>query len=178
AWTIGRSIGNAGTPTTGVTATPTQAAPVATHEVKPKSAIGFDPFGADGQERPELAPNAVDSKSSTDWHSESYTSADFGNLKKGVGLLLDLGQSVPVKQVTVDFGSLSPSGTVELRIGNSADLNDLKAVHKFSGLSGKKTYSADSAEKGRYVLIWFTKLPPYQGMFRGSVFDVKVTAVK
>ncbi|MER7210734.1 protein kinase family protein [Streptosporangium sp. NPDC000239] len=178
AWTIGRSIGNAGTPTAGVTVTPTQPVPVETREVKPKSVTGFDPFGADGEERPELALNAVDSKSSTDWHSESYTSADFGNLKKGVGLLLDLGQSVPVKQVTVDFGNLSPSGTVELRIGDSADLGGLKTVHKFSGLTGKKTYSADSTEKGRYVLIWFTKLPPYQGMFRGSVFDVKVTAVK
>ncbi|MFF4988819.1 protein kinase family protein [Streptosporangium saharense] len=183
AWTIGRSIGNADTPATDVTATPTQAAPVETREVKPESATGFDPLSTDGdhEERPELAPNAVDGKPSTDWHTQSYASVDFGNLKKGVGLLLDLGQSVPVKQVTVDFGSQTSGGTAEIRVGGSADLNSLKAVHKFSGLGGKKTYSADSTEKGRYLLVWFTKLPDqptYQGMFRGSVFDVKVTAVK
>lgn len=178
AWTIGRSIGNADTPTTDVTATPTQAAPVETREVKPESVTGFDPMGADGEERPELALLAVDGKPSTDWHSESYASADFGNLKSGVGLLLDLGQSVPVKQVTIDFGGESSGGTVELRVGGSADLNSLKAIHKFSGATGKKTYNAEAPEKGRYLLVWFTKLPTYQGKFRGTVHDVKVTAVK
>ncbi|GAA3080655.1 protein kinase family protein [Streptosporangium carneum] len=177
AWTLGRSIGNAGTPTPGVTVTPTPTTAVATREVKPQSVSGFDPLG-DGEERAELALNAVDGKPSTDWHSESYESVDFGRLKAGVGLLLDLGQNVPVKQVTVDFGGESSGGTVELRIGDSADLNSLSVAHRFTDASGKKTFSADSPQKGRYVLLWFTKLPTYQGKYRGTVHDVKVLAIK
>ncbi|MEU0521217.1 protein kinase family protein [Streptosporangium sp. NPDC006007] len=180
AWTLGRNIGNGGTPAVGETATPTPTVTVATREVKPQSVSGFDPLG-DGEERAELALNAVDGKPSTDWHSESYGSADFGRLKQGVGLLLDMGQSVPVKQMTVDFGAKSVGGTVEVRVGDSSDLGVLSVAHKFTDTVGKKTFNADSPQKGRYVLIWFTRLPDfptYQGMFRGSVVDVKVLAVK
>ncbi|MEV7907736.1 discoidin domain-containing protein [Streptomyces anulatus] len=177
AWTLGRSIGNAGTPTAGVTVTPTPTTAVATHEVKPQSVSGFDPLG-DGEERADLALNAVDGKPSTDWHTQSYASADFGRLKEGVGLLLDLGQSVPIKQVTVDFGGESSGGTVELRAGDSSELNGLPVVHKFTDAAGKKTFNADSPQKGRYLLVWFTKLPTYQGKFRGTVLDVKVLATK
>ncbi|MEV8635569.1 protein kinase family protein [Streptosporangium sp. NPDC051023] len=177
AWTLGRSIGNAGTPTAGVTATPTPTTAVATREVKPQSVSGFDPLG-DGEERADLALNAVDGKPSTDWHTQSYASADFGRLKEGVGLLLDLGQSVPIKQVTVDFGGESSGGTVELRAGDSSELNSLSVIHKFTDAAGKKTFNADSPQKGRYLLVWFTKLPTYQGKFRGTVLDVKVLATK
>ncbi|GGL39972.1 protein kinase family protein [Planomonospora parontospora] len=178
AWTLGRSIGKAGdapeagggaspTPTTGTTAT---------REVKPDSAQGFDPLG-DGDERSELASLALDGKPSTDWHSESYPSADFGRLKKGVGLLIDLKESVAVKEVTADFGPVS-GGAVELRVGDSKDLDDLGAVAKASGLGGKETLTAKSPKKGRYVLLWFTEGPSYQGKYRAQVNEVKVRAVK
>ncbi|WP_433369906.1 protein kinase family protein [Streptosporangium sp. CA-115845] len=177
AWTLGRSIGNAGTPVTGEqSATPTPTVAVATREVKPSSVIGFDPLG-DQEEGSRWASAAVDGKDSTDWHSETYDSADFGRLKNGVGLLLDMGESIPVKQVSIDFGGTS-GGAAELRIGDSPALDALTSVEKFSGLSGKKTYTAESPGKGRYVLVWFTKLPTYQGKFRGQVQEIKVLTTK
>ncbi|WP_433248108.1 protein kinase family protein [Streptosporangium sp. CA-135522] len=176
AWTLGRSIGNAGTPEAGQTATPTPTAEAATREVKPASATGFDPLGG-GDERGELALYAVDGKPSTDWHSESYNSEDFGRLKDGVGLMLTMDQSVPVKQVSVDFGSGS-GGSAEVRVGDSQNLKDMTVIGKSAEASGKKTFNAESPQKGRYVLVWFTKMPTYQGKFRGTVIDVKVLATK
>ncbi|WP_329088089.1 protein kinase family protein [Streptosporangium sp. NBC_01469] len=178
AWTLGRSIGNAGTPTAGEeSTTPTPTVEAAPREVKPSSVTGFDPLSTDREERGELAGYAVDGKESTDWHSESYDSADFGRLKTGVGLLLDMGKSIPVKQVSIEFGGTS-GGTAELRVGDSAELEALDVVEKFSGLSGKKTFTAETPKKGRYVLVWFTKMPTYQGKYRGQVLDMKVLATK
>jgi len=177
AWTLGRSIGNAGTPAPGEgSTTPTPTAAAETREVKPSSVTGFDPLG-DKEERGELAGFAIDGKESTDWHSESYDSADFGRLKTGVGLLLDMGESVPVKQVTVEFGGTS-GGTAELRVGDSPQLESLSVLQKINGVSGKKTFSAEAPKKGRYVLVWFTKMPTYQGKFRGQVLEMKVFATK
>jgi hypothetical protein len=177
AWTLGRSIGNAGTPVAEGTATPTPTAKAATREVRPASATGFDPLGTDGAERPELALYAVDGKPSTDWHSESYNSEDLGGLKSGVGLLLTLDQSVPVKQVSVDFGSGS-GGSAEIRVGDSQDLKDMTVIGKSAEASGKKIFTAEAPEKGRHVVIWFTKMPTYQGKYRGTVIDVKILATK
>ncbi|MEU9832118.1 protein kinase family protein [Streptosporangium sp. NPDC048047] len=176
AWTLGRSIGASGPPAAAPTTTPTPTTATATREVKVQNADGFDPQG-DSDERDELTLGAIDGKPSTDWHSESYDSADFGNLKKGVGLLLDLGESVPVKQVTVDFGAGS-GGTAELRVGPSADLASLETVHRFTDLGGRKTFSADSPHKGRYVCVWFTRMPTFQGKYRGTIMDVKILATK
>ncbi|WP_449060320.1 hypothetical protein [Planomonospora algeriensis] len=178
AWTLGRSIGNAGdAPEAGGSPSPTPTAgSTATREVKPGSAQGFDPLG-DGDERSELASLALDGKPSTDWHSESYPSADFGRLKDGVGLLIDLKDSVAVKEVTADFGPVS-GGAVELRVGDSKSLGDLDAVAKASGLGGKETLTVKSPKKGRYVLIWFTEGPSYQGKYRAQVNEVKIRAVK
>src|SRR5690606_40289858 len=49
--------------------------------VKPVSATGFDPLGDDKTENPEYAGLAIDGKPSTEWHTQSYTSADLGRLR-------------------------------------------------------------------------------------------------
>jgi hypothetical protein len=177
AWTLGRSFGNAGSPPAGETTTPTApAVATGTREVKPASVSGFDPLG-DRQEGAVHALNAIDGKSSTDWHSESYDSADFGRLKDGVGLLVDMGEPIPIKQVSIEFGD-APGGTVELRLGNTEDLEKLAVAGKPTDPTGKKEFSFETEQKSRYVLVWFTKLPPYQGKFRGSVLDMKIFAAK
>nr|BFE84968.1 protein kinase family protein [Planobispora longispora] len=166
AWTLGRNIGNGGVPSADATSKPSTTAPAtATREVKSMSASGFDPLG-DQEEQSKRAAAAVDGKPSTDWHSESYDSADFGRLKTGVGLLLDLKDSVPVKEVTIDFGGTS-GANVELRAGDSKSLDGLGVIAKSSDVGGKTTFTVDSPKKGRYLLVWFRELPPHQGRFRG-----------
>ena len=65
--------------------------------VKLTAAGAFDPEG-DGHERDEEAPLAVDGNRSTFWRTERYSRF----FKTGVGLVLDAGRGVRVRQVVVD----------------------------------------------------------------------------
>ncbi|MEV5412090.1 protein kinase family protein [Thermopolyspora sp. NPDC052614] len=175
AWTIGRNLaqpaasGQAAPSPTASGAAPSKG-PV--EEVKAAKAHGFDPLG-DRTEHPEIAADAIDGKDSTEWHTDSYNSAEFGRLKKGVGLLLDMGRSIRVADVVVELGGTKGS-SLELKVGDSNDLDDLKTVADHDKASGTVTLTPDKEVSGRYVLIWFTRLPPFEGRFRGTIYDVVV----
>ncbi|WP_188189030.1 protein kinase family protein [Nonomuraea sp. SYSU D8015] len=173
AWTVGRSLGS---PTDRETksASPRASASASTpvQAIKPEKATGFDPLG-DNDEKPEKAGLAIDGKPSTFWETEGYTSAELGNLKKGVGLLLDMGKSVQISDVVA---TLSDAGgaTVELKVGDSADLDSLKTVATAKNAAGKTTLKPAQAATGQYVLIWFTRLPADAGEFHGTIYEVVV----
>ncbi|MCK2214219.1 protein kinase family protein [Actinomadura sp. ATCC 31491] len=173
AWTIGRSLGSGtepeakqGTPS----ATTSSSAPV--QAIEPDKAKGFDPLG-DGDEKSEKAGLALDGKPSTFWETEGYTSAELGNLKKGVGLLLDMGKSVQISDVVATLSD-TPGANVELKVGDSADLGSLKTVASAKDASGKTTLKPDQAATGQYVLIWFTRVPADAGKFHGTIYEVVV----
>lgn len=94
------------------------------------------------------------------WQSETYRDAKFGNLKSGIGLILDLGDARQLTSVTftADAGPL----TVELRAGDSraTDGNDLNLVGPAVQASGATTLSATAGGSHRYWMIWVTQLPP------------------
>ncbi|MEW9555670.1 protein kinase family protein [Nonomuraea sp. NPDC050783] len=176
AWTIGRSLGSGTEPEaqpTTPSASASSSSAAAAQVVKPDKARGFDPLGDDGDENTDEAKFAIDGKPSTLWKTQSYTSAELGNLKKGVGLLLDMGKSVQVSDVAVTLADASGAG-VELKVGGSADLGSLKTVATAKDASGKTTLKPDQAASGQYVLIWFTRLPADAGMFRGTIYEVVV----
>ncbi|MCW2881819.1 MAG: serine/threonine protein kinase [Sphaerisporangium sp.] len=172
AWTLGQSLGKR--PQSPVASSPASQAPspkIVT--VKPSSATGFDPLGDDQAEHPELARFAIDGKPSTEWHTYTYESAELGRLKSGVGLILDMGKQIPVSDVVVSLGD-TPGSSIELRVGNSADLNSLKTAAKQDNVSGTVTLTPEKATSGQYVLIWFTRLPAFDRRFRGTIYDVVV----
>jgi serine/threonine protein kinase len=172
AWTVGRSLGNKpSTPQSSASAPPSKAPKPVT--VKPVSVTGFDPKGDDLSEHPELAPLAVDGKSSTDWHTTNYNSADFGRLKDGVGLILDMGKPIQVSDVVLSLGGKQGS-SVQLRVGDSADLSALKTVGEDKDASGTVTITPDKPATGQFVLIWFTRLALNEGKYRGTIYDVMV----
>ncbi|GAA5048539.1 hypothetical protein HNP84_000167 [Thermocatellispora tengchongensis] len=173
AWTLGRNLGSpSATPTTGPTPTPTSETAKA-EPIKAKSARGFDPRG-DREEHQEIARNAIDGKGSTEWHTENYNEPDLGPLKGGVGLILDMGKSVKVSEVEITLGKAS-GADLELRVGDTAELGELKTVAKEKDADGGKiTMTPDESASGRYVLIWFTRVPADQGENRGTIYDVVV----
>ncbi|MEU6716960.1 protein kinase family protein [Nonomuraea sp. NPDC046802] len=170
AWTIGRSLGSPTAPEAKQTSPRTSAsAPAATEAVKPKDAKGFDPLG-DGDEKSNLAKFAIDGKPSTLWKTETYDNADLGGLKKGVGLLLDMGKSMQISDVVVTLAD-TPGASVELKVGDSADLDSLKTVATEKNAAGKTTFTPEQSASGRYVLIWFTRVA---SDFRGTIYEVVV----
>ncbi|MEV0389896.1 protein kinase family protein [Nonomuraea sp. NPDC050643] len=173
AWTIGRSLGSptaSETPTAGPTTS--TSAPAAAQVVKPDKARGFDPLG-DGDEKTDMAKLAIDGKPSTLWKTETYTSADLGRLKDGVGLLLDMGKSMQISDVVATL-SEAPGATVELKVGDSPELGSLKTVATKKNAAGKTTLAPGEAATGQYVLIWFTRVPTDAGTFHGTIYEVVV----
>jgi hypothetical protein len=173
AWTIGRSLGSPTTPQTASAApTSTKSATVAVDAVKPKNAKGFDPLG-DGDEKTDIAKLAIDGKPGTLWKTETYTSADLGRLKDGVGLLLDMGKSMQISDVVATLSDAS-GATVELKVGDSPELGSLKTVATEKNAAGKTTLAPEEATSGQYVLIWFTRVPTDAGTFHGTIYEVVV----
>ncbi|MFD8045784.1 protein kinase family protein [Streptomyces chartreusis] len=139
----------------------------------------YDPFGSDGSENPRDIDKIYDSASGTYWQTSYYTSADFGRLKSGVGVILDLGKAQPVGKVTISFmGDTS----VELRAASGdpgATPTSFDSYPEVASGSGTTvTLKPGDSLKSRYLLIWLTNLPKQvdDGQFRGRVLDVKVSS--
>ena len=119
------------------------------------------------------APNdlgkATDSNKSSYWTTQHYTSATYGGLRSGIGLVLDMGKTVTVSNVKVLMPTGTP-GTVELHIGDSPTSNTPQIS---TGPASGQFELAGNQAKGRYVTLWFTKLPNI-GEFKAKVRDVAV----
>jgi hypothetical protein len=160
-----------GRPSASRTKAPATAAPAASAKLTIASATGFDPTRSDHPDPTAQSTGkyAVDDSATTAWHTQRYASANFGMLKDGLGVLLDMGKPVKVEDVRVTLPG--GGGTLQLRVGNSADLNALKVVASSPGAVGKVDLKPAETAEGQYVLLWFTKLP---SDFKAQVSDVDV----
>ena len=143
---------------------PAKPPPARSRFVKLTAAGAFDPEG-DGHERDEEAPLAVDGNRSTFWRTERYSRF----FKTGVGLVLDAGRGVRVRQVVVD--SRTPGVRAEIRFGSSRT-GPFTRVSPAKTLTARTTFPV-AGRTGRYVVVWVTGLPPESA---GEVAEVRVRA--
>jgi eukaryotic-like serine/threonine-protein kinase len=141
------------------TASATTAQPAA--PVAIADAQAYDPFGGQ-EENNSRAPRAIDHDSQTSWETESYKrSPNFGELKPGVGMVLDVGSPERARQLDLQlvnggsnievYGSdtVPPSfeGWTAHRLGVRPDAPRNATID----FAGDASY--------RYYLVWFTRLP-------------------
>ena len=152
--------------------------------LEPVRAAGFDvlesPEQDPGDENSVTAPQAIDGNPATAWHTQYYLGSPvFGGLKKGSGLILDMERPVRISSVTVTFGPV-PGADVSIEVGNrdtlgAATLATFRTVARAVDVGGTHTFKAARLTKGRYVLIWFTKLPPTgTGQYAAQIFTVAI----
>ncbi len=139
----------------------------------------FDPFGSDGSEYPENLPKILDGDPESYWQTSYYASSDFGRLKPGVGVVVDLGKSQDVGKVAITFiGSTS----VELRAAPEDAQSRPTSFDSYSkvaeGAGTTVSLAPKDTVKTRYLLVWLTDLPMQadDGQWRGRVADIKVTS--
>lgn len=138
----------------------------------------FDPYGSSGSQNPEAAPLAIDGDPETFWHTKNYYGPGFGNLKPGLGLILDLGEPVEVSSVTVDgLGEHS----VQLRAADGSATAMPESVDDFEviaeGTGESVTLVAEEAVESRYLLVWLTELPQgNDGNYRGRISSITVAS--
>jgi eukaryotic-like serine/threonine-protein kinase len=137
------------------------------------SANGFDPQG-DEKEKNSQAARVYDDNPATAWTSEGYNSVDFGGLKNGVGVLLDLGQPTSVQRVTIDLG-LGPVDVTAYAASRDS-LEGATVIGTATAANGQvQLKAAGTMPQAQYVIVWFTKLAPDGGQFRASLSEVALS---
>jgi hypothetical protein len=134
------------------------------------SATGFDPQG-DQRENNSQAAKVYDGDPATTWSSELYATPQFGNLKKGVGLLLDLGQPTSVRTATIDLAN----GPLDVAFyaATSPSIQGAAVIGTAGAASGRIQFKASTViPESRYVIVWFTSLAPLGGQFGASVSEI------
>jgi putative peptide zinc metalloprotease protein len=147
----------------------------------PASAHGYDPLDTSGDpddENDSVAGYAIDQDPATSWRSQYYLGNPvFGGLKAGSGLIVDMGRKVRLSSVTVMFGT-TPGADVSIRVGNddtlaASALPSFSTVAAADGVGGQHAFHAIRSVRARYVLIWFTRLPPVSpGTYQAQIFSI------
>jgi hypothetical protein len=173
---VTRSPTAAGTqaPATPSPSNPATPASAGVRKLTPAGAAAFNPSGAGQGDHSELAHLAIDGKSATAWRTDWYTTARFGNLYPGTGLLVDMGKATTITAARITLGR-ADGADFQLRVGTAPAMADLSPVAHAANTGGVVRLRLSSPAHGRYVLIWFTSLPPdSSGTFQVSVYNVRL----
>jgi putative peptidoglycan lipid II flippase len=147
------------------------------------NARDFDPQGEDKTENPDEVSLAYDGNPATRWRTVQYFgNPKLGNLKRGVGLVLDLSAPQAVSSVQL---KLSGTGTaVEFRVPQTdpsqtpkPPMNSDKRWRTVAAESKAGESATLTAEQGvttRYVLVYLTSLPKEGNGYRGGIYEVEV----
>ncbi|HJY62289.1 MAG TPA: serine/threonine protein kinase, partial [Streptosporangiaceae bacterium] len=106
------------------------------------------------------------------------TTPDFGHLQAGTGLLVDMGRTVTISAVRLALGGQA-GATLQLRAGGRPVLADLHTVATSTGAGSIVELSLTSPAHARYLLVWFTKLPPDNaGTYQASIYAISVRGLR
>ncbi len=140
----------------------------------PVSAAAFGPGGTAQGDNPQDAPLAIAGLPATPWHTSWYATPRFGNLQAGTGLLLDMGRPVTITSAQITLGSM-PGADLEVRAGDVPALADLRTVARATNAGGVVQLRPAGPVPGRYLLIWFTLLPPDgSGTYQADISGVSL----
>ncbi len=155
---------------------PAASSPVAAAQtLRPVSAMAFGPAGTADGDGMAQAGLVIDRNPESYWRSDWYATAHFGALQQGTGLLIDMGRTATITDVQVTLGAAT-GADLEIRAGNTAGLASLTRVAASAGAGGTVQFKLASPVRARYVLLWFTALPPDGvGTYQVQVNEVTVT---
>jgi cytoskeletal protein RodZ len=164
------------TPTPSVKPTPTKPA-----HVRPRvtllpvaAADAFGPGGLGDGDNPSGAGYTIASNPPRPWSTNWYASAQFGMLKSGTGLLLHLSHQATITSVRIDLTHYQGLN-LQLKVGDGTDPQDFKVVATADNTGGTVRLTLRHPASARYLLIWFTQLPPNGvGQYQESVYHVLI----
>jgi hypothetical protein len=151
----GSLLGNDDPPDTSATTDPPAAVAVAL-----VGAQDFDPeeLGGDGEEHPDEVQNVIDEDPATAWQTSSYRSRDWGRLKPGVGLFVELEGTADI--ATVEIRSPFAGWAAEIYVADepSTTLDGWgePVATIDNAKSPKTTAKLDEPTSGGFVLVWLT----------------------
>ena len=117
--------------------------------------LSYDPQGNNGVENPQGVSSATDGNPTTAWRTEDYTTADFGGLKSGVGIILATAQPTQLRSLTIT--SDTPGFNARIKAGSST-AGPFQPVSDSQTVGSRTTFSLNVPSPERYYLIWITYL--------------------
>jgi serine/threonine-protein kinase len=138
-------------------------------------ASDYDPEGDNGEEYPDLVPDAFDNDLATAWQTEGYENAPISlSGKSGVGIYFDLGDSSEVGRIRIR--TPAPGWRFEIRGSDDAP----PFGEPLPGRDGHRQFVARSDTvfvnlepvSYRYFLIWITELPEEGQPHRAQIAEV------
>jgi serine/threonine protein kinase len=167
-WEVGFNKSTPSSANSGANPSNSATASAAGTVLTPAGVVTFNPYGSTpgNTENQVSVQGAIDNNPATAWStSYYYNHSNFGGLKSGTGLLIDMGKSVKLSQVEVTFSSDGGPTTAAIYLGNdptdtkATGLSDFTLVSAAAAVSGDHKFPVNSQATGRYVLIWLTNLP-------------------
>jgi hypothetical protein len=118
---------------------------------------------------------AADGNPSTSWMTDPYRGyAAFGNLKKGSGLIFDMGSAVSMKQVRISTPTPGISFQILAADSPSEQQTAMTVMGSKSKAGATTTLSINGTAKHRYWVVWLTALAPSSsGEFQGGISEVR-----
>lgn len=142
----------------------------------------IDPPGGD---RTELGgvEKVIDGDVDTGWTTDTYTYPEFGRLKDGMGILIDLGEP---RRVQVKVVLSATGASVQLRTGTSdfpptSDgdkqlYESYRVEQEHLNYNGTTMVFNPPKEPTRYLLVWITSLPQVgEGRYKLGVQEIELT---
>lgn len=132
----------------------------------------YDPQG-DGEENNSLTPKTYDGETGDGWFSENYRSDEFGGLKKGLGVIVDLGPNKKPQGIEL---TIPVPADIEVYVGPDNRLEGATKVGEKVGAEGKLAFPVPADVSGQYIVVWYTKLTADdRGKRRAWLNEVVVT---
>src|SRR4051794_21180617 len=169
-----RAVGNGNSNSNAGTDTNAKTPAKANKPIKVSQATVFSPSGG-GTDHPEELPLATDASKTSAWFTEHYATSDFGSLKPGVGLLVQVPASASVSTLTVRFAT--PGVAAKVFAGDSSgSLMSSKPLASTGSAPGVWRVQPDQPVHAKYWLVWISKLAPDDGAYRAGIADLRFTA--
>ena len=141
------------------------------------SIVPFDPACNDQVEHPEKIDFINDGDSNTGWYTERYTTADFGKLKEGVGLIISLGPPQQLNRLRISSPTIDWSFEIFASENTGGAIQSWgEPVASRNEVSGTITVDLNDTP-GATLLLWITSLGRElaAGGHRVTVTEVSIT---
>lgn len=151
-------------------------------QIWPISSVrSYDPFGDDngngrpdkrkGKENDADSITAIDGNPETGWKTDRYGSADLDG-KGGVGIVFDLGEPRPIQSALLSFDGTGTSAQIRVSNDIQPDPALWSSVATIENAGEQIEIRSPRPVTGRYVLVWFTKLPASGSGYEGGLKEI------
>jgi hypothetical protein len=138
------------------------------------AAEAFGPGGLGDGDNPSGAGYVIASNPPLPWSTNWYATAKFGMLKSGTGLLLRLAHPATITSVRIDLTGYQ-GASLQLKVADGTAPQDFKVAAAAGNTGGTVRLTLRHPASARYLLIWFTQLPPNgAGQYQESIYHVLV----